>query len=146
MQPYKPCFLSNFFYSLWFELRFCMCKVITPVAGGKIPLAKTNWFFHEKSSTFQNIQLHMFHLSYRSTCPLSLRVLLSKRTSRLCESLQCTWAALFLRKQIDFAFVDVLNPSEIAVFREISSSDTCHGCTHANLDPAQTFSMSYGLS
>ena len=28
-----------------------MCKAITSVASGKILLAKTNWFFHEKSST-----------------------------------------------------------------------------------------------
>ena len=64
-----------------------MRKAITSVAGGKILLAKTNWFFHEKSSTFQNFRLHSLHLSCHSTCPLSLRILLSKRQSRLYESL-----------------------------------------------------------
>ena len=38
------------------------------------------------------------------------------------------------------------NSMENSIFHEISSSDTCHGCTHANLDLAQTFSISYGLS
>ena len=88
VQACKPWPRLNFFYVLWIELRFCMRKAITSVAGGKILLAKTNWFFHEKSSTFQNFRLHMLHLSCHSTCPLSLRVLLSKRQSRLYESLQ----------------------------------------------------------
>ena len=64
-----------------------MRKVITSVAGGKILLAKTNWFFHVKSSTFQNVRPHSLHLSCHSTCPLPQRILLSKRTSRLYESL-----------------------------------------------------------
>ena len=65
-----------------------MCKAITSVASGKILLAKTNWFFHMKSSTFQKFRLHMLHLSCHSTCPLPQRILLSKRQSRLYESLQ----------------------------------------------------------
>ena len=65
----KPWSRSNFFYILWIELRFCMRKAITSVAGGKIFLAKTNWFFHEKSSTFQKFRLHCSHLSCHSTCP-----------------------------------------------------------------------------
>ena len=38
------------------------------------------------------------------------------------------------------------NSMENSMFDEISSSGTCHGCTHANLGPVQTFSISYGLS
>ena len=64
-----------------------MCQAMRSVAGGKILLAKTNWFFHVKSSTFQNFRLHSLHRSCPSTCPLSLRVLLYKKQSRLYESL-----------------------------------------------------------
>ena len=146
VHPVKPCHGSNFFLSLWIELRFCMRQVMTSVAGGKILLAKTNGFFHVKSSTFQNFRPHSLHLSCHSTCPLQQRVLLSKRTSRLYESLLITWGMPFLRKQSDFAFLEVLNPSEIALFLEIVSSDRCHGCTHANRVSAWTFSISYGSS
>ena len=48
----KPCHGYNFFHSLWIELRFCMHKAMISVAAGKILLAKTNWFFHAKSSLF----------------------------------------------------------------------------------------------
>ena len=51
-----------------------------------------------------------------------------------------------LCEQSDFANFEVLSGPEKSIFHEISSSDTCHGCTHANLDPAQTFSISYGSS
>ena len=87
VQPCKPWPRSNFFYILWIELRFCMRKVMTSVAGGKMLLTKTNWFFHKQTSTFQKFSLHSLHLSCHSTCPLTLRVLLSKRQSRLYESL-----------------------------------------------------------
>ena len=82
----KPCLGSNFFCILWIELRFCMRKVTTSVAGGKILLAKMNWFFHNKSSIFRPKSIHSLRRSCHSTCPLPLRVLLSKRKSRLYES------------------------------------------------------------
>ena len=42
----------DFFYIRWIELRFCMRKAITSMTVRKILLAKTNWFFHAKSSLF----------------------------------------------------------------------------------------------
>ena len=51
----KPWRRSNFLLSLWIELRFCMHQDMISVAGGKILLAKTNWFFHPKNQLFQNL-------------------------------------------------------------------------------------------
>ena len=47
-----------------------------------------------------------------------------------CPNLRDTCAAPTLRKQSDFAFLDVPNPSEIAIFHEISPSDVSrvHPC------------------
>ena len=72
-----------------------MRQVMTSVAGGKILLAKTNWFFHEKSSIFDRNFTYMSGPTCHSTCPLPQRVLLSKRTSRLYESLPEPCAAPF---------------------------------------------------
>ena len=63
-----------------------MRKVMTSVAGGKILLAKTNWFFHDKSSIFLPKSIHSLHLNCHATCPLPQRILLSKRKNRLYES------------------------------------------------------------
>ena len=146
VQPCEPCISSNFFHRLWIELRFCMCKVITSMTVGKILLAKTNRFFHEKSSLFLPNFIHMSSPTCHSTCPLPQRVLLSKRTSRLYESLLNACAAPFLRKQSDFAYFEVSNSQENAIFRDFPACETCHGCNHANLGRAQTFSTAYGLS
>ena len=67
----KPCPGSNFFCILWIELRFCMRKVMTSVAGGKILLAKTNWFFHDKSSIFRPKSIHSLRFTCHATCPLA---------------------------------------------------------------------------
>ena len=48
----KPCHGSNFFHSLWIELRFCMRQTIISETVGKLLPTKTNWFFHVKSSLF----------------------------------------------------------------------------------------------
>ena len=77
---------QTFCHVLWIELRFCMRKAMTSVAGGKILLAKTNWFFHEKSEIFCLNFTHSSRPSCHSTCPLPQRILLSKRTSRIYES------------------------------------------------------------
>ena len=104
----------------------------------KILLAKMNWFFHAKSRLFLPNFTHMSRPTCHSTCPLPQRILLSKRTSRLYESLLVTCAVPFLRKQSDFACLRVQNCSEIAVFGDFSACETCHGSTHANLELAQT--------
>ena len=52
-----------------------------------------SWLF------FRNFT-HMLHFTCHSTCPLPQRILHSKRTSRLYESLQNTCAALILSKAI----------------------------------------------
>ena len=69
-----------------------------------------------------------------STCPLPQRILLSKRTSRLYESLPQPCAAPFLRKQSDFAILEALNPSEIALFAEFSASSRTTGAPMKTLD------------
>ena len=83
----RPWASSNFLYILWIELRFCMCKAITSMTIRKILLAKTNWFFHVKSSLFDRKSIHSLHLTCHSTSPLSLRIFLPKGTRRLYESL-----------------------------------------------------------
>ena len=45
----------------------------------------------------------------------------------------------FLCKQSDFAFLEVLNPSEIDVFDENSTCETCHGCNPESHDQPQEF-------
>ena len=84
----KPVLHSNFLLSLWIELRFCMHQAMISVAAGKILLAKTNWFFHAKIQLFDRKSIHMSGSTCHSTCPLPQRILLSKRQSRLYESLQ----------------------------------------------------------
>ena len=73
------------------------------VAAGKILLAKTNWFFHPKIQLFQNVPLHSLRSTCHSTCPLSQRILLSKRTSRLYESRLSSHVGGDLRQQDEFA-------------------------------------------
>ena len=87
--------------------------------------AITNWFFHAKSSLFLRKSTHSLRLTCHSTCPLPQRILLSKRTSRLYESLQNTCAALISREQSDFANFGVSSCQEQQIFHEISSSGTC---------------------
>ena len=55
LQHGKPWSRSNFLLSLWIELGFCMHQDMISVAGGKIFLAKTNWFFHSKIQLFQKL-------------------------------------------------------------------------------------------
>ena len=81
-----------------------MRQVMTPVAGGKMLPAKIIRFFHEKSSIFDRILPPMSGSTCHSTCPLPQRVLLSKRTSRLYESLPRVPAALILRQQAILRF------------------------------------------
>ena len=64
-----------------------MQQATTSVASGKIFPAKTNWSMHAKHQFVHPKSIHMFHLSCHSTCPLPQRILLSKRQSRLYESL-----------------------------------------------------------
>ena len=82
----KPWSRSNFLLSLWIELRFCMHKVMISVAAEKILLAKTIRFFRERIKLFRRKSTHSLRSTCHSTCPLSQRVLLSKRTSHLYES------------------------------------------------------------
>ena len=63
-----------------------MHKVMISVAAGKILLAKTIRFFHEKIQLFNRNFIHSLRSTCHSTCPLSQRILLSKRQSRLYES------------------------------------------------------------
>ena len=91
------------------------------MATGKIFLSKTTKCIHAKSSLFHPHFTHSLRSTCHSTCPLPQRVLLSKRTSRLYESLPQPRAAPFLRKQSDFAILEALNPSEIALFGCFSS-------------------------
>ena len=131
---------------LWIKLRFCTHKVIISVAGGKILLAKTIKFFHEKIQLFQKFPTHSLRSTCHSTCPLPQRILLSKRTSRLYESLLITCVPSFLREQRNFAFWDSQKSPESAIFDDCSACETYHGCTHANLGLAQSCFMSYVLS
>ena len=87
----KPWSSSNFLLSLWIELRFCMHKVMISVAAGKIFLAKTIRFFHEKIQIFDSKSIHSLRSTCHSTCPLPQRILFSKRPNRLSTShFECT--------------------------------------------------------
>ena len=117
----KPWAHSNFSLSLWIELRFCMCQAMISERVGKLVLAKTNWFFHPEILLFQNILLNSLCLNCHSTCPLPQRILLSKRTSRLYESLQWSRAAPILHQQSDFEFWRVIFRQLTSLFSKISS-------------------------
>ena len=114
----RPILPRNFSPSLWIELRFCMHQDMTPMAGGKILLAKTKWFFHEKSSSFDRNVPHSLRPTCHSTCPLPQRILLSKRTSRLYESLPRVPAALILRQQAILRFQSASTAWESILFME----------------------------
>ena len=64
-----------------------MHQAMISVTGVKILLAKTNWCFHAKIQLFTRKTIHMLRPTCHSTCPLSPRILFSKRPSRLYESL-----------------------------------------------------------
>ena len=98
----------TFLYILWIELGLCMRKAITSMTIRKIVLAKTIWFFHTKSSLFNQFFIHSLHLTCHVTSPMTQGILLSKRTSRLYESYLWSRAALILREQSDFANFEVL--------------------------------------
>ena len=82
----KPWSRSGFLLGLWIELRFCIHQAMISVAAGKILLTKTIRFFHGKTQLFDRKSTHSLRSTCHSTCPLSQRVLLSKRPSRLYES------------------------------------------------------------
>ena len=86
LQEDKPSLRVTFFLSLWIELRCCMHQDMISVAGGKILLAKMNWFFHATVQLFTRNFTHSLRPTCHSTCPLSQRVLPSKRPSRFYES------------------------------------------------------------
>ena len=65
-----------------------MRKTMISVAAGKILPAKTIRFFHEKIQLFERKSTHSLRSTCHSTCPLSQRILLSKRQSRLYESFE----------------------------------------------------------
>ena len=71
--------------------------------------------------------------------PAARRVLLSKGTSRLYESLPHPRAALVLREQSDFAMLEALNPLEFALFRYFSASTRTTGATMQSLSPLELF-------
>ena len=98
-----------------------MRQVMTSVASGKILLAKPNWFFHEKSYIFDRNFTYSLRSTCHSTCPLPQRILLSKRTSRLYESLQWSRAAPILHQQSDFEFWRVIFRPLTSLFSKISS-------------------------
>ena len=123
-----------------------MSKAMISMAAGKILLAKTTRSFYEKYKIFAPNFAHSLRLNCHSTCPLPQRILLSKRTSRLYESLLITCVVPFLRKQSDFAFLEVQNSPEITLFRDLSACVTGHGSTHANLELVKDFSLSNGSS
>ena len=104
VHPCKPWSNSNFFLGLWIELRFCMRQVMTSMASGKILPPKMNMLFHAKSSTVRNVRPHNSRSTCHSTRPLPERLLLSKRTNRLYESLPHAHAALILRQQTILRF------------------------------------------
>ena len=119
--------------------------VMISVAAGKILLAKTNWFFHPKIQVFQNFPLHSLRSTCHSTCPLPQRVLLSKRTSHLYESL--------LNSRVGAIRVSEANLRFWTAFRarsgEFSANFmifTYHGWTIINLEETQTFCSAYGSS
>ena len=89
-----------------------MHQTMISVAAGKILLAKTIKFFHPKIQLFQNFPTHMSGSTCHSTCPLSQRVLLSKRTSRLYES--CLGGDSRQRSQ--FAILSTISSQERLVF------------------------------
>ena len=65
--------------------------------------------------------LNKLCLNCNSTCPLPQRILLSKRTSRLYESLQWSRAAPILHQQSDFEFWRVIFRPLTSLFSKISS-------------------------
>ena len=100
----------------------------------KILLAKTHWFFHEKSLIFDRIFTYMSGPTCNSTCPLPQRVLFSKMTSRLYEPLPRVPATLILRQHAVLRFFKCLSGLEIYNFHEISV------CEHPTGAPMQTLS------
>ena len=96
--------IQTFLLSLWIELRFCIHQDMISMASGKILLAKTKWFFREKSLIFDWFFAYSLRSTCHSTCPLPQRILLYKRTSRLYESLPHACAALILRQQAILRF------------------------------------------
>ena len=135
VHPCKPCYRLNFFHIQWIALKLCMCKVTTPVAGGKLFLAKTNWFFHAKSSLSHPIFIHKSRLTCHSTCPLPHRIFC------LCESVQNMWPVLIVCEQAIYN-CGCPNPLEIAI---VHTSSSYHGCIHANL-VSGIVSIPYGLN
>ena len=82
-----------------------------------------NWFFHAKSQLFQNFPLHSLRSTCHSTCPLPQRILLSKRTSRLYESLPCAPATLILRQQAILRFQSALAAWKSLIFMKFHHHD-----------------------
>ena len=77
--------------------------------------------FNRELCSIEGCQPHIYaELTFDAKSPLAQRELLYE-----VPSLRVTLKVKhpFLREQSDFAFFEVLNPSEIALFREISSSD-----------------------
>ena len=129
---YKPCLHSNVFHILWIELRFRMRKAIASVAGGKIVLAKTNWFFRVKSSIFLPKSIHNSNLTCHSTCPLPQRILLSKRKTVSTSHIWSLTCGGDSRQRSDFAYFGALAPRRRRFFMKFQHLRlaTGHPCKH----------------
>ena len=140
MQPCKPWAGSNFFHGLWIELRCCMCKATTSMTVGKILLAKTNWFFHVKSSLFLPFFIHSSDLTCHSTCPLPQRVLLSKRKNRLYEShLESHVLGGDSRQRNEFVYFEALAPRKSRFFMKFQHLRLAMGATMQTLSSFKLF-------
>ena len=117
-----------------------MCKAITSVAGGKILLAQTNWFFHDKFSIFRPNFTHSLRLSCHSTCPLPQRILLSKRQSRLYESFRQLHVGGDSRQRNEFVNFEALAPRKSIFFMKFRHLTRAMGATMQTLDSLERFS------
>ena len=138
--------LVQTFSLLHVELRLCIQRDTTPVAGGKKLPTNKNWWNHGKSLIFRRILPQILRFTCHATCPLAQEYYSPRGRAVSTSHIGNPVRAPALRKQSDFAFLRALRGSEIALFHEISSSDTSMGALMRNLGPLQTFSLSYASS
>ena len=126
-KPWSPKIMSK--TNLLAPLRVMVVSAI------KIP--SKLWGFHKKRLVRSRAMLY-FVVSKLHLCPTYLWSEFTTGTNRI--TLRGTFStshfdvwAFFLRKQSDFAFLEVRNPSEINVFHENSACQTFHSCNHVSM-------------
>ena len=129
--------------NLWIELRCRMHQDMISVAAGKYSWQKRSGSFIRKINFSKNFDYTVCGLLATEHARCHKEYYSPRGQAVSTSHFPCKRSANFASAS-DFAILEALNDLEMTHVHEISASETCHGCTHANLGAIQTFHATYG--